>query len=107
MTTGNLKTNDKGKISSSVFRISPFTCPLNTAKTNYFYIVFITGHRRSSPENFSIGTGVALQKIFLLERTETRKNSSGKTFGVTSALPKSTNFTQGHDDLISEKFSTR
>lgn len=36
-------------------------------------------------------------------RTETRKNSSGKTFGVTSALAKSTNYTQVHDDLVPEK----
>lgn len=47
--------------------------------------------------------GGALQKIFLLEQTETRKNSSGKTYGVTSALAKSTNYSQVHDVFVPEK----
>lgn len=48
--------------------------------------------------------GRAIQKVFLLEPTEERKNASGKTYGVTCVLAKSTNYSQVHDLFVPQRF---
>eukprot|EP00105_Crassostrea_gigas_P002262 XP_011414729.1 PREDICTED: uncharacterized protein LOC105319042 [Crassostrea gigas] len=48
--------------------------------------------------------GGAIQKVFLLEPTEERKNASGKTYGVTCVLAKSTNYSQVHDLFVPQRF---
>jgi hypothetical protein len=48
-----------------------------------------------------------IQKNFVLEPTDMRTNTSGKIYGVTGVLAKSTNYTHIHDLFLPEKFQQK
>ena len=48
-----------------------------------------------------------MQKIFVLEDVDMRQSGEGKSYGVTSALAKSTNYKQIHELFVPGRLSAK